>query len=103
MRYGRCVVSDRHITPTGDPLTELALAEDLVTQHTSDLRYVRAWRSWVHWGGQRWGRDATGAVERLFKDLLRTRIVAATAITDPKQQKALITQILQVCTAPHVP
>src|SRR5437762_2500140 len=71
------------------PLTELALAEELVARHAEVLRYVRAWKTWLHFEGPRWARDATGAVERFYKDLVRWKIVAALDVTDAKQQKAL--------------
>src|SRR2546426_361065 len=41
LRCGRWPVVDRHCSPTGEPLTELALAEDLVAAHAGVLRYVR--------------------------------------------------------------
>jgi putative DNA primase/helicase len=92
-------VVDRHLTPTGDPLTELALAEDLVARHAAELRYVRPWRSWLHWDTHRWARDTTGVTERLLKDLVREKVVAAAALENDKQRRAALDQLLRFCTA----
>ena len=53
----------------GDP-TELWLAQQLVSRHGENLRYVHATRSWYLWDGQHWAPDVTGRVNRLAVDIL---------------------------------
>src|SRR6267154_2836421 len=90
------------VTPGGEPITELALAEAFVTQHHAELRHVRLWRAWLHYAETHWQRDATGAVERLFKDLLRGKITAATTLEDDKARRTAVNQLLGCCTARQV-
>lgn len=92
-------MSPQHLTPGGEPLTELALAEGLVERHAAEMRYVRPWHTWLHYDARRWARDTTGHAERLLKDLVREKITAAAALEDDAQRKATIGQLLRFCTA----
>lgn len=93
---------DRLLSPRGVPLTDLALAECFVCEHGADLRYVRSWKSWVHWDGRRWTRDTTGEAERLAKTTLRNMIVRAAELDDVKERQALIEHALRSGSEPRL-
>jgi len=40
------------------PLTEFGLAERLVDQHASDIRWEPQWKAWVGWNGRHWDNNA---------------------------------------------
>jgi putative DNA primase/helicase len=92
-------VADRLLSPRGEALTDLGLAEHFVARCSERIRYVRAWRTWLVWDERRWVRDTSGAVERLLKDVLRARITAAADLTDEREREALIHHVLASGTA----
>jgi putative DNA primase/helicase len=48
-------------------LTDLGNARRFVAQHRHELRYCHPWRSWLHFDGRRWCRDADGEAVRRAK------------------------------------
>lgn len=51
--------------------SELGMAQLMVTEHGTRLRYVPSWRRWYVWDGHRWAPDDTGEVARAAKDTAR--------------------------------
>lgn len=93
---------ERLRSPSGVPLTDLALAERFVGRHGPDLRYVRAWRSWLAWDGRRWDRDASGDAERRLKNVLREMIIEAADLADDRERQAVIGHALACSNAPRL-
>ncbi|MFG1691210.1 phage/plasmid primase, P4 family [Gemmatimonadota bacterium] len=72
-------------------LTDAGNALRLVRQHGAELRYVRAWGTWLVWDGVRWARDRTGEVERRAKAVARS-IYHEAAETHSKDERAEISK-----------
>jgi len=68
--------------------TDTANAERLVRQSGRDLRYCRAWGTWLAWDGKRWARDATGAAERAAKATVRRIAHEAMGLDGTEGEKA---------------
>ena len=61
-------------------LTDMGNAERLARAHGGDLRYVRAWKSWLWWDESRWCRDAVGVVTIVAKHVIRGLYEEAAAL-----------------------
>ena len=49
-------------------LSEMGNARRFVDANRDRFRYVRPWKTWLAWDGQRWKRDTTGEAERSAKE-----------------------------------
>ncbi len=56
----------------GFPLTDLGNAERLIAAHGEGLRFNVDSEQWLRWDGARWRSDATGEVERLAVEIVRS-------------------------------
>lgn len=69
------------------PLTELGLAERLVDQHGTDIRWEPTWKSWLGWNGKYWNLEAGTEVVR--------QKMEATVRSIPDETHALSADYLQ--------
>jgi putative DNA primase/helicase len=71
-------------------LTDLGNAERFVDRHGKNVHYCYAQNAWYVWDGSRWKRDATGEIERLVKETVRTIYRDAADVQDEKLRKAIV-------------
>lgn len=71
------------------PLTEIGLAERLVSEHGADLRFCHKTNTWYVWSGRHWSDDDTAEVERRAKATVRTLYESAATETDPERRQAI--------------
>ena len=69
--------------------TDLGNAMRLVAQHSEDIRYCGAWKSWLFWDGLRWNEDETGEVERRAKGTARGIYSEAASVGNPDDSKPI--------------
>src|SRR5947209_7929088 len=81
---------------------DLGNARWLVETHGADLRYVKAWRSWLVWDGKRWATDDTSEPERRAQQIIPALLQAAAAETDKGRQALLITHAQRTASAPRM-
>lgn len=62
---------------TAVPLSEDALAANLVATHGPDWRYVAPWSAWFHWTGTCWERDDVAAIRETARHICRGATGAA--------------------------
>lgn len=70
--------------------TEGGAGDLFANQHHGELRYCRAWGSWLHWTGTHWQRDVTGEAERRAKATIMGLYAAASQEQDDGQRQRLI-------------
>jgi putative DNA primase/helicase len=70
-------------------LTDLGNAERFAAQHEERVRYVYAWKTWIHWDGPRWRRDPGDGVMRLAKETVRGIYAEASREPDETERKAV--------------
>ena len=63
-------------------LTELGNAERFRDQHGNDVRYVPAWKKWIHYDGRRWKVGADDQIRRLAHDTVKGIYAEAAAAGD---------------------
>ncbi len=76
-------------------LTDMGNAERLQRRHGHDLRYCKAWGSWLVWDGQRWVKDDAGHVVRLAKETVRSIYAEAAATGDDDVRRAIAKHALR--------
>ncbi len=76
-------------------LTDMGNAERLRLRHGRDLRFCRAWNTWLVWDGQRWTKDDAGHVVRLAKETVRAIYAEASAATDDETRKTIAKHALK--------
>ncbi len=76
-------------------LTDMGNAERLQRRHGHDLRYCKAWGSWLVWDGQRWVKDDAGPVVRLAKETVRSIYAEAAATGDDDVRRAIAKHALR--------
>jgi putative DNA primase/helicase len=82
--------------------SDLGNARRLVQLHGRDLRYDAARRSWLVWDGQRWARDATGAVQRRAKQVVQAIHAEAAAESDSRRRRLLAKHALESEAEPRI-
>jgi len=71
--------AEEHLDGDGDgaaqiprfPHTEYGNAERMIWRYGEDVRYCQTWNQWLHWTGQQWELDETGALDRYAKATVR--------------------------------
>jgi putative DNA primase/helicase len=72
-----------------EPLTDVGNAALFVEQHGGSFRYCYSWRSWLHFDGRRWRRDAGDVAVRCGKETARGWFTEAAQTTDEARRKAV--------------
>jgi putative DNA primase/helicase len=75
--HGSDIANTYDINDAAFTRTDLGMAKRLVARHGHNLRFVHAWRKWLHWNGSRWTVDETGEAMRLAKETARSLLNAA--------------------------
>src|SRR5262245_3761438 len=70
-------------------LTDVGNARRLVAAHGADLRYCKAWKTWLVWDGCRWVRDQRDQVIEYAKAITAEFFREAAAAHDPDTQRRL--------------
>src|SRR5262245_2004309 len=70
-------------------LTDVGNARRLVAEHGEDLRYCKAWKSWLVWDGCRWVRDLRDQVIEYAKAITAEFFREAAAALEPDTQRLL--------------
>ena len=83
------------------PLTDTGLGERFAAQHQAAVRFCYPWNKWLVWDGQRWARDAEGAVQQLAKQTCRSILAEAAAESDADARKALTKFAMQSESVGH--
>jgi P4 family phage/plasmid primase-like protien len=73
----------------GHHLTDLGNGERLAKHHGANLRHCHPWKRWLHWSGQRWEEDQTGAIYARAIETVRRIYVEAAECEDAKMRAAL--------------
>jgi P4 family phage/plasmid primase-like protien len=76
-------------------LTDVGNARRLVAEHREDLRYCKAWKSWLVWDGCRWVRDQRDQVMEYAKAITAEFFCEAAAAHDPDTQRMLVGHALR--------
>src|SRR4029453_14589520 len=82
---------------TGDEirLTDVGNARRLVAAYGEDLRYCKAWKTWLVWDGVRWMRDERDAVTAWAKAITTDMFRQAADTSTAHVQKALVEHALR--------
>src|SRR5262249_20123331 len=70
-------------------LTDVGNARRLVAAHGENLRYCKAWKTWLVWNGCRWVRDQRDQVIEYAKSIAAECFHEAAAAPDPDTQRML--------------
>lgn len=73
----------------GRALTDLGNAERFVAQHGQHVRYCYPFKSWLTFTGSRWEVDASGHIERLAKETVRSIYAEAAAESEDSLRAAI--------------
>lgn len=84
------------------PANDSGNAERFVDDHPSMFRYVKAWKNWVIWNGDRWAVDDSGEVFRLAQAHARSLLIAAALIKDEDRRKRESLAALKLGDAPKL-
>lgn len=90
----RAVFAEDPNAPEQHNLTDLGNAERFAARHGDTLRHVNEW-GWLAWDGQRWARDAAGAVMRCAKETVRAMYAEAAHIEDEAARRRLAEHALR--------
>jgi P4 family phage/plasmid primase-like protien len=71
-------------------LTDMGNARRLIDNHSTAIRYVGDWNSWLVWDNRRWRRDNTNQTELMAKSTIRSILTEATTIEDDDRRKATV-------------
>jgi putative DNA primase/helicase len=71
-------------------LTELGLADRIVREHGSNMRFVWGWNSWIAWDGKRWMPQAEGDIWQMAKATVRPLLSEASKLPEGDARKAAV-------------
>lgn len=97
-------ISAKEPAPLTEHLTDLGNARRFVQQHEDLVRCATGRRSriWYSWDGPRWIPDATGAIERLGKNTVRSLYREAAQLTETDARDGLLKHAAKSEAAPRV-
>jgi len=69
------------------PTTDVGNTDHFIAVYGSDIKYVKAWKTWIRWNGKHWEKDACSKVERMAIRFVRHVIPKyATTIKDDERR-----------------
>ena len=77
------------------PRNDMERAVRFAKRFAGELKYVHAWKKWLHWDGVRWVPDGDGAVYRKAEEMPKLFLQEASKIDDDDRRKKAAAAAIQ--------